>query len=112
MAHLVRGHLAVVARELPYATVFFHEWRYLSKPYQEEIKALRDRYEGAFRQVIEEGVAAGEFVCEDPSLGARFVLGALNWTYQWFRPEGALDVAALADRYTAMVLRSLGKEEA
>jgi len=38
----VRGHLRVVVEELPYATVFFHEWKFLSEPYKARIRELRD----------------------------------------------------------------------
>ena len=41
MRALVRGHLRVIAEELPRATVFFHEWKHLSPPLLEEAKALR-----------------------------------------------------------------------
>ncbi len=107
---LVRGHLTVIAQELEHATVFFHEWKFLSPELQERIKARRDAYEAHFREAIEAGVRCGAFQVEDPKIAALFVLSALNWTYQWLRPEGPLDLEALTERYTALVLRALGGE--
>ena len=55
MKALVKGHLRVIAEELPRATVFFHEWKHLSPPLLEEAKALRRRYEEGVQAVVEEG---------------------------------------------------------
>ena len=100
MKALVKGHLRVIAEELPRATVFFHEWKHLSPPLLEEAKALRRRYE--------EGVQAGVFRVENVRLATLFVLSALNWTYQWYRPDGPLSLEALAEAYAELVLKALG----
>lgn len=107
---LVRGHLRVIAEELPRATVFFHEWKHLSPPYLEEAKALRRRYEEGVQRVVEEGVRAGVFRVEDVRLATLFLLSALNWTYQWYRPDGPLSLEELSEAYAGMLLRALGAE--
>lgn len=107
---LVRGHLRVIAEELPRATVFFHEWKHLSPPYLEEAKALRRRYEEGVQRVVEEGVRAGAFRVEDVRLATLFLLSALNWTYQWYRPDGPLSLEELSEAYAGMLLRALGVE--
>jgi AcrR family transcriptional regulator len=111
MAALVKGHLRVIAEELPRATVFFHEWKHLSPPLLKEAKALRDRYEEGVRRVIAEGVERGVFRVANLRLATLFVLSALNWTYQWYRPEGPMSLEELAEAYAQMVLKALGAEE-
>jgi AcrR family transcriptional regulator len=111
MVALVKGHLRVIAEELPRATVFFHEWKHLSPPLLEEAKALRDRYEEGVQRVIAEGVEQGVFRVANPRLATLFVLSALNWTYQWYRPEGPMSLEELAEAYAQMVLKALGAEE-
>lgn len=108
LAALVRGHLAVIARELPTAAVFLHEWRFLPAARRREVVARRDAYERHFRRAIDDGVADGSFRCEDPRLAALFVLSALNWSHEWLRPDGPLDPEALAERYNALVFGALG----
>ena len=108
MKALVKGHLRVIAEELPRATVFFHEWKHLSPPLLEEAKALRRRYEEGVQAVVEEGVRAGVFRVENVRLATLFVLSALNWTYQWYRPDGPLSLEALAEAYAELVLKALG----
>ncbi len=105
---LVRGHLEVIAQELPRATVFFHEWKHLSPPLLEEAKALRRRYERGVQAVIQEGMEQGVFRVENLRLATLFVLSALNWTYQWYRPEGPLSLEELSEVYATLILRALG----
>lgn len=107
MLCLIRGHLSVIANELPYATVFFQEWKFLESELRDKITALRDEYEGYFRRVIEEGTRRGIFQVKDTRLATLFVLSSLNWTYQWFRPDGSLTIEQLANQYSVFILRSL-----
>jgi AcrR family transcriptional regulator len=56
----------------------------------------RDRYERAVRALVAAGIRRGELAPADPAIATRAFLGALNWTVQWFRPDGALSGAAIA----------------
>lgn len=104
---LIEGHLAVIARELPNATAFFHEWTYLSEELRSQVVERRDAYETRFREAIEAGVADGSFRVPDVRIATLFVLSALNWSYHWLRPDGPLDLATLSERYTALILGAL-----
>jgi len=72
----------------------------LGETWRASVQARRDEYERAFREIIEEGIAAGVFRPADPKVSALAILGAVNWTVKWFRPEG---------RKTA---REIGREQA
>jgi AcrR family transcriptional regulator len=111
LRELIRGHLQVVVQELPNATVFFHEWKFLSPELKARVIERRDEYEGHFRQVIEEGARQGDFKVEDVKLAAIYILSALNWTYLWYREGGEMSLAALTERYTKLSLRVLGRQE-
>jgi AcrR family transcriptional regulator len=110
LARLIRGHLSVMGRELPNAAVFFHEWRFLSPELRVQVVAWRDRYEAHFRAAIEDGADSGAFCVDDPKLAAIFVLSALNWSYQWYRQDGEMDLDALTERFTALALNALNAE--
>lgn len=107
LAQLVRSHLKVIAHELHYAIVFFHEWKFLDPSLRDRVKAKRDAYEASFCRIIEEGMRQGLFQVANPRLAALFVLSALNWTYQWFRQDGPLSIEQLADLYVAFILGML-----
>lgn len=108
LEHLIRGHLAVIVRELDNATVFFHEWKFLNPELQGRIKARRDDYESHFRRIIEAGVREGQFQVEDARLATLFVLSALNWTYHWYRPGGKLTLESLSSHYCTLIFKTLG----
>jgi AcrR family transcriptional regulator len=60
----------------------------LGETWRREMQERRDEYERAFRDILEEGIAAGVFRPVDSKVSALAILGAVNWTVKWFRPEG------------------------
>jgi AcrR family transcriptional regulator len=52
-----------------------------------QVVAMRDAYEGLFRQVLERGESEGYFGDIEPSLAAKSILGSLNWITVWYRPR-------------------------
>jgi AcrR family transcriptional regulator len=111
LRELIRGHLQVIVQELPNATVFFHEWKFLSPELKAHVIERRDEYEGYFRRTIEEGVRQGAFKVDDVKLATIYLLSALNWTYQWYREGGEMSLNALTEHYTKLSLRMLGRQE-
>lgn len=71
------------------------------------IVAKRDQYELALRRLVAAGVDAGEFVAIDTAVVTRAMLGALNWTVTWFRPDGASSSAEIADTIARFLVRGL-----
>jgi TetR/AcrR family transcriptional regulator, cholesterol catabolism regulator len=107
LAGLVRAHVLVVAEDVGEASVFIHEWRYLSDDRRQAVLERRDAYESRFRAAIANGIASGAFALTDPSLAATFLLTALNGIPTWYRPGGAASPAQLADLYADLAVRSL-----
>ena len=67
----------------------------------------RDRYEHALRRVIADGVRSGELVDLDPAIVARAMLGAMNWTVTWYRPEGAESPDVVGDVIARFLVRGI-----
>jgi len=67
----------------------------------------RDRYEQALRRVIADGVRRGELIDTDPAIVTRAMLGAMNWTVTWFRPDGADTSAQVADVISRFLVRGV-----
>ncbi len=107
LRRLVRAHVNLVASDLPAAACYLNEWRFLEPARRAELLRRRDVYEGYFRGVIEDGVASGEFSPTEPKFASLFLLGALNWAYQWFRAEGPLSPDEVADRMSDLILRGV-----
>ncbi|MCC6532588.1 MAG: TetR family transcriptional regulator [Burkholderiales bacterium] len=69
--------------------------------------AMRDRFEAAVRKLIAEGIAAGEFRQLDAPLSGFGILGAVNWMPKWYRADGTLKPAVIADWFANFFLHAL-----
>jgi AcrR family transcriptional regulator len=103
---LVRAHLGHILGELggSLAHVEFHA---LPPAQLGEVVAKRDSYERLVRAVIADGIGTGLFRKTDVKLAALALLGALNWTVLWWRPEGGRDLDAVARQMADVFLEGL-----
>jgi AcrR family transcriptional regulator len=92
---VLRAHVHAMLDELEGATAHL-EVEGLPDAMRTPIIEKRDRYERAVRELVAEGVARGEFAPCDVALVTRAMLGAVNWTARWYRPDGARSVAEIA----------------
>ncbi len=74
---------------------------------QRYLVTKRDKYEEGVRNLIVAGMRSGEFAPCDPALAVRAILGGLNWSVQWFSPEGPLTAAEIAERFADYLIRGL-----
>jgi len=74
---------------------------------QRYLVAKRDRYEIGVRNLIASGMRTGEFAPGDAALVARAMLGALNWSVQWYRPDGPQTAAEIAEQLANYLVRGL-----
>jgi AcrR family transcriptional regulator len=99
LAALIRGHIDVVLDHQDEARTFLNEAQVLVEDLRRPVVDVRDRYESAFRRVLEAGRAAGVFREDlDTPLAAILVLSMLNSLDRWYRPDGRLDRTVLAER--------------
>src|ERR1700761_3228761 len=61
--------------------------------------SLLKEYESGWRDYLAAGMAAGAIPQADPDLLARAVIGIYNSVWQWYRPEGAMDLDRIAEFY-------------
>jgi len=69
--------------------------------------ARRDQFEAGVRRLIAEGVAVGELDCPDAKLAGLTMLGAINWIPKWYRAEGKLSPASIAEGMADLLLRAV-----
>lgn len=67
----------------------------------------RDTFEACYRQVIERGIAAGDFRTVDVPVFTKALLGAHNWVGVWFRPQGRLSGQEIARQMAETWLAAL-----
>jgi AcrR family transcriptional regulator len=108
----IAAHLAVAASLRDELTILHVELKSLSPARRREMVARRDRYEALFREILEDGIARGEFREVDVRATAFALLGACNWFTQWFRPDGPQGHAHFARWFSELFLRGLQRREA
>ena len=60
------------------------------------LRPMRDAYQQRLVACLEEGQKRGEFSCHDPKLSALLLLGSMNWSTRWYRPNGKWGLDDLA----------------
>jgi AcrR family transcriptional regulator len=69
----------------------------------------RDVYERAIRAIVADGVKSREFARCDAALVTRAMLGAVNWTARWYRPDGPQTPAEIAQALSDYLVKGLAK---
>lgn len=110
LRHVLTSHLRTMLDEVAGASAHL-QVEALSPALRDRIVRKRDRYERALRRIIQEGVKAGELEASDPAVIARAMLGALNWTVTWFRPDGSQPADRVAGTMAAFLVRGVVKNE-
>lgn len=77
--------------------VVISEWRHLSSRSRRVIVKLRDQVDAEWNKVLAEAAAAG-LVHGDLRILRLAMLGALNWSLQWYDAKGDLRIEDLASR--------------
>jgi AcrR family transcriptional regulator len=104
---LIAVHVHTVLEELPGSTAHT-DFRLLPREQLRKIVRKRDRYEKAYRKVVDEGIAEGVFEVSDPKTAVWAILGALNWTVQWYSPSGTMTVQQISRDFGDLFAEGLG----
>ena len=106
LRRMIRFHVKTILEELPGSTAHT-DFRSLPSPLLKKVIKKRDRYEHAYRVVIERGIKEGTFRKCNVRTTVWAILGALNWSVQWFSPEGEITVEQLGNDFADLFVRSL-----
>ena len=87
-----------------HAVIYSREEKELKPEDREEINKMRRVFDHKLVALMEEGIAAKEFVVEDVHLTALAIVGIVGWSQVWFRPGGRLTTAEAAQRVSTLVL--------
>lgn len=102
------AHLEVITRNLPLATVFFHEWKHLPPERYHAVALRRDRVEEVYRDLLRQGIAEGLFRPDlDVALSTKLLLSSVNWVYHWYNPSGPRSASEIARANCRLLLEGL-----
>ncbi len=102
---MLRAHLEQLlgAAGRDFAATLLHESRHLDPEALAEVVTLKDRYEAMWQKALKDLKRAG-LIADDSRVARLFVLGALNWTVQWYRPDGSASIEQIARQFATFVL--------
>jgi AcrR family transcriptional regulator len=105
----MRSYLKLLSEQGDLVSVMLLEHRSLDPEYRSRHIPHRDRFEQMWRDLIQQGVEAGVFACDNIPLTVRGLMGVMNWTITWYRPGGELSIAEISDDFASMFMNGLKK---
>jgi AcrR family transcriptional regulator len=110
---IIQSFVKVFHLYKPHITVFYQESAYLKPEYSEKINEKRDEFKQVIFRVIREGIAAGEFRPElSVEITGMSIIGMVNWTYKWYKPDGPMTIEEIANNFIDFILHSILTDEA
>ncbi|MFJ7970320.1 TetR/AcrR family transcriptional regulator [Psychrobacillus sp. NPDC096389] len=76
-----------------------------SKNQLSPILKKRNEYASWFDQVIQKGIAEGDFSIQEPKIARMLLLGSMNWIQQWYSPDGDKTIEELQALYADYLLK-------
>ena len=109
LRQMIRAYLSALADNADLTAVLLFEHRSLDKKSHARHVPQRDTFEGLWRDVLNEGVRTRVFECKDTGMAVRALMGVMNWTLTWYRPEGEKSIEQIADGYADLLFHGLLK---
>jgi AcrR family transcriptional regulator len=92
----LENHAVTIMDNLNLVSVYMDEYRNLPPRRLKQVLAVRKHYEQTLMQILQEGIASGDFRPVNVEMTVYGLLGMLNWTVQWFSPTGKLSSQEIA----------------
>ncbi len=108
-----RNLIEAIALHMTYRTdlaVLDAELRYLEPDNRAHYVGLRDEVQRLLATTVGDGVERGLFRVAHPAETTRALLGMLQAIADWYRPDGPLSPAQVAERYVEIALNTVGVE--
>ncbi len=103
----IHAHVTAVADNLDVLTVYLSEWRQLGAESLTTVRLQRERYASLFEDILQDGLHSGEFRPMDTRIVMLGMIGMCNYLFRWYRPDGRLTTAEVADELIEMVMRGV-----
>ena len=109
LRQMIHAYLSALADNGDLTAVLLFEHRSLDKKSHARHVPQRDKFEGLWRDVLNEGVREKVFKCRDTGMAVRALMGVMNWTLTWYRPDGGNSIEDIANGYADLLFKGLLK---
>jgi AcrR family transcriptional regulator len=82
--------------------------RFASDEIMSDVRRMREEYTALLRGIVERGMAEGVFVKGNAAILTLQIFGMCNWSWTWYRPEGAWSAEDIAETFTRVILNGMG----
>ncbi|MFK7969785.1 MAG: TetR/AcrR family transcriptional regulator [Bacteroidia bacterium] len=89
---MLDAHIDVIIENQDVSAIFFEEWKHLEGTHLADFKALRERYENLFIDVIKAGKKSGAFNSFPNRFLTHTLFASVNWVSRWYKPNGEMTV--------------------
>lgn len=101
LTSMVDTHRAVV-------TVYLRESYALSGEARAQVAQERRKNDKTIESILQRGLETGEFRSDlDITLTRRAVLGMVNWTYQWYQPNGPQTIEQIGNYFSDLAVAAV-----
>ena len=103
---MVCGHVLCLNEGTP-GSLSHLEVEALEERWRQGIQERRDAYEAVYRRILRSGMEQTVFRRVEPKTAALAMLGAVNWTVKWFRPDGGRSVREVGREFAEQMVRGV-----
>ncbi len=108
----IEAHLTMLLRHGDYTSANIRLFDQVPDDVHDRQVLLRAAYDDFWRKLLTAAREAGEIRADaDLTMVRMFLLGALNWSLEWYRP-GAKSIAAMADDVASLLFDGVGPIDA
>jgi AcrR family transcriptional regulator len=109
LRQLIVLHVKMVIHRPREVTIMLHERTALTGLYREKILQRKKHYINYVRELLTRLQKEGLARDIDATAATFFLLGAMNWIYQWYKVDGRLSEEELVTELTDLFMRSFLK---
>ncbi|SDP94880.1 TetR/AcrR family transcriptional regulator [Lentzea jiangxiensis] len=110
LEHLVRGSVAVLVERLPFVTLLLRVRE--NSETERDALARRREFDQVVTALVADAAAEGDLRADvDPATTTRLLFGMVNSVIEWYRPQGGLGAAELADAVVRVAFDGLRVRE-
>jgi len=103
----IEKHVEVIVNNTDASAVFLHDWKHLSEPHLAKFKLMRSKYELFYIDLIRSGEKNKTFKNIDEKFVTMTLFSAMNWIYDYYKPNGKMRPKEIADHLAELILKGL-----
>jgi AcrR family transcriptional regulator len=97
-------YVTAVLQNQKHIAIYVREEKNLDRGDARRIGILRRAFFGEMSNLLERGIVSGDFSITNSRMAALAIGGAVTWTAFWYRADGPLTLAEIAESFTNSIL--------